>query len=65
VEEIIEHLAYAPRAHAPEMPELPSTVNDRHQQQSANTKLTRALNPRATYGNTAAAIRAVSGVLRG
>ena len=33
-------------------PELPSTANDRRQQQPANTKLARALNPRATHGNT-------------
>jgi hypothetical protein len=33
-------------------PELPSTANDRHQQQPANMKPARALNPRATHGNT-------------
>jgi len=33
-------------------PELPSTANDRHQEQPANMKLARALNPRATHGNT-------------
>ena len=33
-------------------PEPPSTVSDRHQQQPANMKLGRALNPRATHGNT-------------
>jgi hypothetical protein len=32
--------------------ELPSIANDRHWQQPANMKLRRALNPRATHGNT-------------
>jgi len=34
------------------VPELPSTANDRHQQQPANMKLRRALKPRATHENT-------------
>ena len=33
-------------------PGQPSIANDRHQQQPANMKLARALNLRATYGNT-------------
>ena len=33
-------------------PLTPPTANDRHQQQPANMKLARALNPRATHGNT-------------
>jgi hypothetical protein len=35
-----------------DVPELPSTANDRHQQQPANMKLVQALNPRAAHGNT-------------
>ncbi len=46
-------LAYALRAHVPEMsPEPPSTANERRQQQPVNPKLARALNPRATHENT-------------
>ena len=40
------------RPDAPRSPERPSTANDRHQQQPANMKLARALNPRAKHGNT-------------
>ena len=35
-----------------DVPEPQSIVNDRHQQQPANMKLGRALNPRATHENT-------------
>jgi len=35
-----------------DVPEPPSTANDRHQQPPANMKLARALNLRATHGNT-------------
>jgi len=36
----------------PSAPEMPSTANDLRQQQPANMKLARALNPRATHGDT-------------
>jgi hypothetical protein len=36
----------------PDVPELPSTANGRHQQQPVNLKLARGLNPRATHENT-------------
>ena len=36
----------------PDVPEPPSTANDRHQQQSVNLKLAQGLNPRATHENT-------------
>ena len=55
-----EHLAYALPARAPEMPpNLQSTASDRHQQQPANMKLARALNPRATHENTLAMRRSL------
>jgi hypothetical protein len=41
-----------PNACPRDVPEPPSAANDHHQQQSANMKLARALNPRATHGNT-------------
>jgi hypothetical protein len=44
------------------VPELPSTANDRHQQQPANMKLRRALKPRATHENTLV-MRRSSGLL--
>ncbi len=47
-----ENLAYAYRRVPRDAPERPSTANDRHQQQPANMKLARALNPRATHGDT-------------
>ena len=46
-----ENLAYALRT-SRDVPEPPSIANDRHQQHPANMKLGRALNPRATHGNT-------------
>ena len=46
------------------VPELPSTANDRHQQQPANMKLRRALKPRATHENTLV-MRRSSGLLTG
>jgi hypothetical protein len=45
-------LAYALRACPPDVPEPPSTANDRHQQQPVNLKLARAFKPRATHGDT-------------
>ena len=36
----------------PDVPEPPSTVNGRHQQQPVNLKLAQGLNPRATHENT-------------
>ena len=45
-------LAYALRACPRDAPEPPSTANGRHQQQPVNLKLARALNRRATHGNT-------------
>ena len=51
----------APGACPRDAPELPSTANDRHQQQPANMKLARALNPRATHGNTLVMRRSLGG----
>jgi hypothetical protein len=48
----IEHLAYALRACPRDVPEPPSTANDRHQQQLVNMRPAQALNPRPTHGNT-------------
>ena len=47
-----EHLAYALQMCPRDVPELPSTANDHHQQQPANMKLGRALSLRATHENT-------------
>jgi hypothetical protein len=48
-----ESLAYALTSACPrDAPDLPSTANDRHQQQPTNMKLAQALNPRATHENT-------------
>lgn len=48
----IEHLAYALRACPRDVPEPPSTANDRHQQQLVNMRPAQALNLRPTHGNT-------------
>jgi hypothetical protein len=44
-----------------DVPELPSTANDRRQLHPLNLKETRALSPRATLGNTLVMRRSLRG----